>query len=151
MIITTQYTTPAIRSCHHYIREFLRVCCVKSSVCCREKIKTGLVFTTVIHYDVFLENAHPEKEMDTTTIQIERFGGITLPSDLQEKYGYKTGDSFQLLDFNGLLVFTPMTPTVIELAQEIEKIRQEAGMDMEELLQGLREQRSQNIKNNVGE
>ena len=82
--------------------------------------------------------------MDTTTIQIEPFGGITLPSDLQEKYGIKIGDSFRVVDFDGAFVFIPMTPTAAQLAQEIEDIRQEAEMSTAELLQGLREQRFQN-------
>jgi bifunctional DNA-binding transcriptional regulator/antitoxin component of YhaV-PrlF toxin-antitoxin module len=83
-------------------------------------------------------------KMDTTTIQIEPFGGITLPSDLQDKYGIKTGDSFRVVDVDGAFVFIPITPTVAQLAQEIEVIRQEAGVSTVELLQGLWEQRSQN-------
>lgn len=85
--------------------------------------------------------------MDTNTIQIEPFGGITLPSDLQDKYGIKTGDSFRVVDLNGAFLFTPLTATVTQLAQEIENIRQEAGMSMAELLQGLQEQRFQNNAN----
>jgi len=33
--------------------------------------------------------------MDTTTIQIRQRGSLTLPINLREKYGIKTGDSFQ--------------------------------------------------------
>jgi hypothetical protein len=47
-------------------------------------------------------------------------------------------DTRQVVDLNGFLVLTPMVP---ELAREIERARLEAGLSMEELLAGLREQR----------
>ncbi len=81
--------------------------------------------------------------METTTVQVRQRGSLTLPVSIREKYGIKTGDSFQLVDLDGIFVLTPMTPMVPELAREIDKIRQEAGLSMEELLQGLREQRTQ--------
>ena len=81
--------------------------------------------------------------METTTVQVRQRGSLTLPVSIREKYGIKTGDSFQLVDLDGIFVLTPMTPMVPELAREIEKIRQEAGLSMEELLLGLREQRAQ--------
>lgn len=81
--------------------------------------------------------------METTTVQVRQRGSLTLPVSMREKYGIKTGDSFQLVDLDGIFILTPMTPMVPELAREIDKIRQEAGLSMEELLQGLREQRSQ--------
>ena len=81
--------------------------------------------------------------MDTTTVQIRQRGSLTLPVSMRAKYGIKTGDSFQLVDLDGIFVLTPMTPMVPELAREIDKIRQEAGLSMEELLLGLREQRAQ--------
>ena len=81
--------------------------------------------------------------METTTVQVRQRGSLTLPVAMREKYGIKAGDSFQLVDLDGIFVLTPMTPMVPELAREIDKIRQEAGLSMEELLQGLREQRAQ--------
>lgn len=86
---------------------------------------------------------YAEKQMENSTIQVRQRGSLTLPINLREKYGIKTGDSFQLVDLDGVFVLTPMTPMVPELAREIEKLREEAGMSMEELLQGLREQRAQ--------
>ncbi len=88
--------------------------------------------------------------MDTTTVQIRQRGSLTLPINLREKYGIKAGDSFQMVDVDGVFVLTPMTPMVPELAREIEKLRQEAGISTEELLQSLREQRAQyNIENDA--
>ena len=75
------------------------------------------------------------------TIQVRKRGVLTLPSDLRDKYAIQEGDTFRLVDVDGIFVLTPMVPMVPELAGEIERIRQEAGISMEELLQNLREER----------
>jgi bifunctional DNA-binding transcriptional regulator/antitoxin component of YhaV-PrlF toxin-antitoxin module len=75
------------------------------------------------------------------TIQVRERGVITLPADLRQKYGIENGDIFRLVDLDGVFVLTPMTPMVPELAREIEKARLEAGLSIEELIQGLRQQR----------
>ena len=85
-----------------------------------------------------------------TTIQVRNRGVITLPADLREKYGIENGDIFRLVDLDGIFVLTPLTPMVPELAREIEKIRIEAGLSMEELLQGLREQRERYVQEKYG-
>jgi bifunctional DNA-binding transcriptional regulator/antitoxin component of YhaV-PrlF toxin-antitoxin module len=76
-----------------------------------------------------------------TTIQISKRSTIKLPASLREKYGIQPGDTFRLLDLDGLFVLTPMVPMVPELAHHIERARQEASLSVEELLTGLREQR----------
>lgn len=76
-------------------------------------------------------------------IQMRQRGTLTIPAALREKYGIKAGDTFHLVDLDGVFVLTPMVPMVPELAREIERARQEAGVGIEELLQGLREQREQ--------
>ena len=75
------------------------------------------------------------------TIQIRQRGTLTLPAELREKYAIQTGDTFRLIDFDGTLVLTPMVAMVPELAREIERIRLESGLSIEELLISLREQR----------
>lgn len=64
-----------------------------------------------------------------------------LPSDLRQKYGIQEGDSFRVIDLDGIFVLTPMAPMVPELAREIEKARLEAGLSIDELLLMLREER----------
>ena len=76
-----------------------------------------------------------------TAIQVRQRGTLTLPSDLRAKYGIKPGDTYYLTDLEGILVLTPMVPLVPELAREIERLREEAGLSTEELLAGLRGQR----------
>lgn len=75
------------------------------------------------------------------TIQVRERGVFTLPVELREKYHIEAGAIYRLVDLDGTFVLTPMIPIVPELANEIEKLRVEAGLTMEELLVGLREQR----------
>jgi len=85
-----------------------------------------------------------------TTIQVRDRGVITLPIELREKYDIDSGDVFRLVDLDGIFVLTPMVPMVPELAQEIEKARLEAGVSIEDLLVGLREQRERYHQENYG-
>ena len=75
------------------------------------------------------------------TIQVRQRGTLTLPSGLREKYGIREGEPFRLSDLDGIFVLTPMLPVVPEPRREIEKVRLEAGLSIEELLRSLREQR----------
>lgn len=76
-----------------------------------------------------------------TTIQMRDRGVLTLPSDIHEKYGIQAGDTFRLVDLDGIFVLTPMVPMIPELAREIERMRIEAGLSIEDLLRTLRDQR----------
>lgn len=75
------------------------------------------------------------------TVQVRKRGVLTLPAALREKYGIREGDTFRLVDLDGIFVLTPMVPLAPELAREIERARLEAGLSLEDLLRGLREQR----------
>lgn len=75
------------------------------------------------------------------TIQVRKRGVVTLPAELRQKYNIEEGDTFRVLDLDGLFVLTPMVPMVPELAREIENMRLEEGISIQELLEGLREQR----------
>lgn len=76
------------------------------------------------------------------TLQVRERGVVTLPAELREKYGIRPGDTFRLVDFDGLFVLTPMVPMVPELAREIERLRQEAGLSIDDLLAALHAQRA---------
>ena len=75
------------------------------------------------------------------TIQVRERGVVTLPAELREKYHIENGKIFRLVDLDGIFVFVPMVPMVPELANEIERIRLEAGLSVDELLNDLRKQR----------
>ena len=78
-----------------------------------------------------------------TTIRVCKRGLITLPAKLRKKYEIQAGDTLHLIDLDGVFVLSPRECRVPELAREIECIRQESEVSMDELLQGLREQREQ--------
>jgi AbrB family looped-hinge helix DNA binding protein len=81
--------------------------------------------------------------MQEATVQVRQRGTLTLPAELRDKYGIQPGDTYRLVDLDGILILTPMVPMVPELAREIERLRLEAGLSVEELLVALREQREQ--------
>lgn len=85
------------------------------------------------------------------TIQVRQRGNVTLPAELRERYGIEPGDTFRVLDLDGIFVLTPMVPMVPELAREIERMRLEAGLDTDELLQALREQRARYVSDTYGD
>jgi AbrB family looped-hinge helix DNA binding protein len=84
------------------------------------------------------------------TIQVRKRGVVTLPAELRDKYGIEEGDTFRVVDLDGILVLTPMVPMVPELAREIERARLEAGLSTEELLRSLREQRERYARETYG-
>ena len=57
------------------------------------------------------------------------------------EYNIQEGDSLQLLDLEGVIVLTPKLTLVPQLAQEIERLRVEAAVTMEQMLKGLSEER----------
>ena len=84
------------------------------------------------------------------TIQVRERGVVTLPAELREKYNIENGKIFRLVDLDGIFVFVPMVPMVPELASEIERIRLEAGLSVDELLDDLRQQRERYSKKKYG-
>jgi len=84
------------------------------------------------------------------TITVRQRGTLTLPADIREKYDIQTGDTYRLVDLDGVFVLTPMVPLVPELAREIERARLEAGITTDELLAGLREQRERYSREHYG-
>jgi AbrB family looped-hinge helix DNA binding protein len=85
------------------------------------------------------------------TIQVQKGGTLTLPAEVRECYNIKPGDTFHLLDLDGIFVLTPVVPRVPELAREIERARLEAGLSVEEMLKGLREQRERYVAEKYGD
>lgn len=61
------------------------------------------------------------------------------------------GERRYLVDFDGILVETPIQPLVADLAREIERQRIEAGLDTDELLNALREERARYVAEMYGE
>ena len=84
------------------------------------------------------------------TVQVQQRGVLTLPASLRERYKIKPGDTLRVLDLDGILVLTPMTPLVPELARDIEHARVEAGLSVEKMLTSLRKQRERYVREKYG-
>lgn len=59
------------------------------------------------------------------------------PAGPRHRYGIGARDASRLVDLDGVFVLTPKVLRVPELAREIERLRQEASLSKEELLESL--------------
>ena len=79
-----------------------------------------------------------------TAVQMRAKGSLTIPSDLRQKYGLGEGDVFTLVDLGeGSFLLTPRVSIVPKLVAEMEAIRTETGLTVDDLLDGLPEVRRQ--------
>jgi bifunctional DNA-binding transcriptional regulator/antitoxin component of YhaV-PrlF toxin-antitoxin module len=85
------------------------------------------------------------------TVQVRQRGSLTLPASFRERYKIKPGDTFKIIDLDGIFVLMPMTPMVPELAREIERARVDAGLSIEEMLASLRDQRERYVREKYGQ
>jgi len=81
--------------------------------------------------------------MTARTVQIRGRGTLTLPARIRERYDLADGDPLTLIDLDGAILLTPKLSVTDKLTSEIEYLRTQAGLSLEELLHGLREQRAQ--------
>lgn len=72
--------------------------------------------------------------MRATTVQIRQRGTLTLPAKLRAKYRLDDGDSLTVLDLDGTILLSPKVSILPKLAAEIERMRREAGLTVEDLL-----------------
>jgi len=79
--------------------------------------------------------------MNPRTITLRQRGTLTLPAELRQKYRLEEGEPLTLVDLDGVFILAPKAPLVPKLVAEIERLREEAGLSVEDLLEGLDEQR----------
>jgi bifunctional DNA-binding transcriptional regulator/antitoxin component of YhaV-PrlF toxin-antitoxin module len=70
-------------------------------------------------------------------------GSLTLPKRLRTRYRLREGEVFTLLDLGGVFVLSPKVSLVARMAAEIEQMREEAGLTVDDLLEGLDDTRKQ--------
>ncbi len=83
--------------------------------------------------------------MESRLLQLRGRGTLTLPARIRERYGLDDGDPITLVDLDGALLLSPRVSVIGKLAAEIEYLRTEAGLSLEDLLSGVREQRAKYI------
>ncbi len=79
--------------------------------------------------------------MNPKTIMLRQRGALTLPAELRQKYHLEAGEALTLVDLEGIFILSPKAPLVPKLVAEIERLRAEAGLSVEDLLEGLDGQR----------
>ena len=57
------------------------------------------------------------------TVQVSKRGVLTLPNTIRKKYDIREGETFRIVDVDGVLILTPLAPMVAQLAREIERAR----------------------------
>lgn len=80
--------------------------------------------------------------MEARTIQLRGRGSVTLPAPLRQRHGLREGDPLTLVDLDGVFVLSPRIGVVGRLAREIESLRRESGLSLDDLLTGVREERA---------
>lgn len=88
--------------------------------------------------------------MESRTIQIRGRGSVTLPARIRERYDLADGDPLTLVDLDGAILLSPRLSVADKLSTEIEYLRTQAGLSLDELLDGLREQRAQYRADRIG-
>lgn len=79
--------------------------------------------------------------METKIIQTRGRGALTLPSRIRDRYALSEGDPMTLVDLDGVMVLSPKVGMVAKLAAEVERLREESGLSVENLIKGVAEQR----------
>jgi bifunctional DNA-binding transcriptional regulator/antitoxin component of YhaV-PrlF toxin-antitoxin module len=88
--------------------------------------------------------------MNEYAIQLRQRGTLTLPVKLRNRYNLETGDTLTLIELDGLFLLAPKLSVVSKLAAEIEQLREEAGLSIDDLLEGLDEQRRRYYQERYG-
>lgn len=78
---------------------------------------------------------------ESTNVFLGRRGTVTLPAELREKYRLEPGEVLSLLDLDGVFILAPRVSVVDKLTREIQALREQSGLSLEDLLSGLPEER----------
>ena len=75
-------------------------------------------------------------------VRLRKKGNLTLPVALRNKYGFKEGDIFTLIDLGeGAILLTPRASQVNRLGYRVAEKLAEAGVSLDDLLLTLDEER----------
>jgi bifunctional DNA-binding transcriptional regulator/antitoxin component of YhaV-PrlF toxin-antitoxin module len=78
---------------------------------------------------------------DTITIQLAQRGVLVLPKALRDSYNLQPGDSFTLIDLDGVFVLSPRRSEIDKIADRLREVLTERGETLESMLHALREER----------
>jgi bifunctional DNA-binding transcriptional regulator/antitoxin component of YhaV-PrlF toxin-antitoxin module len=88
----------------------------------------------------------------TTTIQIRKKGGLTLPVEFRDKYNLNEGDIFTLIDMgDGSFLLTPRVSQVNRLGDRVSDILDAEEVSLDDLLKTLAEERENYYRDHYAE
>lgn len=80
--------------------------------------------------------------MSVVTLQVAQRGVLTLPKAWRDRYRIQAGDTFTLVDLDGVFILAPKHTQVEALAERLATELNAAGESLETMLQALREERA---------
>jgi bifunctional DNA-binding transcriptional regulator/antitoxin component of YhaV-PrlF toxin-antitoxin module len=78
----------------------------------------------------------------TFSVTLQADGQITVPPTVQAQLSLSEGDQLTLLQIGEFMLLAPKTLRVNDLAEQITTLRETANLTLEELLDGLRAERT---------
>ncbi len=92
--------------------------------------------------------------MDTAnvaTAEIKARGQLTIPKKIREKSNLEEGQTVSIISLGDSLIITPKRLELDEARREIRKVLKSSKMTIEELMDGLREERDNLYQETYGE
>lgn len=80
-------------------------------------------------------------EIKTFPVRLEKEGVITIPQAMQNNLSLSEGDMLMFVQIGDLFLLTLKQPQVPQLADKIAGLRLDAGLSIEDLLEGLEQER----------
>ncbi len=77
----------------------------------------------------------------STTLQMRKRGTLTLPKKIRDKYILDEGDPLTLIEIGEGILISPKASVLPKLVREIETLMDKSGVGLEELIQGIAEER----------
>jgi bifunctional DNA-binding transcriptional regulator/antitoxin component of YhaV-PrlF toxin-antitoxin module len=99
-------------------------------------------------FDYFVSVFKGKYDM-TKVIQLQQKGTLSIPVEFQQKYQMNVGDTVTLVDLGKGMFLIPKKSQLPKLVGEIERLREEAGISIDELIEGVRKQRPKKTNFNI--
>ncbi len=83
-------------------------------------------------------------------VQVRERGQFTIPAQIRREMGIREGDVFSLIRLGDTLIATRKRLVAQEVARAIEALMEEEGISLEDLLEGLEEERKKYVRERYG-
>ena len=83
-------------------------------------------------------------------VQVRERGQFTIPARIRREMGIREGDVFSLIRLGETLIATRKRLVAPEVAEAIEALMEEEGITLEDLLEGLEEERRRYAREKYG-